>query len=313
MPRTVFDPGPRFTSDPDFLRGWVEEDHFEILRRIFALPPSLSSPKQTSSSNKEDQLSRILSFRRYNSVQGSGNHLSKLQPPDVRMFCWKDCAVYGLHTGLPGQRAMKSLTLLERGYRAWFPRRSTDRDVSDGSFWGILVWFRIRKEMVEEKKTCGDDVRVDETKQEAIGSLAQVWSFHEVFCEYLKILAGGIEDSEAGKWDIRASFTEMVMIIEAEWEEKGVRLTWKNDPGACYVGFATEELRIVETEVQGGFWEMRCPLERAIRIVASRDPERRGGRREEWSHQFEGTLVDDDDAGRTENQSLVVFWPSSKV
>lgn len=82
------------------------------------------------------------------------------------------------------------------------------------------------------------------------------------------------------------------MIVEAGWEEKGVRLTWKYDPAVQFVGFAAEELRKVEQEARGGFWELQCPHERAIRIVASRDPEKRGGTKAEWNHQFEEMLVD---------------------
>lgn len=64
-----------------------------------------------------------------------------------------------------------------------------------------------------------------------------------IFCEQLKRSAAGIEESKAGKWELRESSTEVVMIVEAGWEEGGVRLTWKKDLVVQYVGFAAEELR----------------------------------------------------------------------
>ncbi|KAL8930198.1 MAG: hypothetical protein Q9208_000815 [Pyrenodesmia sp. 3 TL-2023] len=166
------------------------------------------------------------------------------------------------------------------------------------AIWGIFVWFPKREDTMEENRGGGEEAENHEVKAEEISELAQVWRFHEIFCEQLKSLAAGIEESEVGKWEIRESSTEVVMLVEAGWKEKGVRLTWKEDPMVRYVGFAAEELRIVEEEARGGFWELRCPLERAIRIVASRDPERRGGRREEWNEQYQEMLVDDEDSGR---------------
>lgn len=122
----------------------------------------------------------------------------------------------------------------------------------------------------------------------------QVWRFHEVFCEQLKTLAVGIEASRVGKWEVRESFAEVVMIVEAGWTEQGVALVWKEEPVGEFVGFAAEELGTVEEEGRDGFWELRCSLERAIRIVASRDLERRG-RKEEWNEALEETLIDDED------------------
>ncbi|KAL9033988.1 MAG: hypothetical protein Q9180_005654 [Flavoplaca navasiana] len=133
-------------------------------------------------------------------------------------------------------------------------------------------------------------------RAEVTDELAQVWAFHEIFCEQLTKLAAEIEESKAGKWELRQSSTEVIMIVAAGWEEAGVRLTWREDPRVKYAGFAAGELRSVEQDARGGFWELRCPLERAIRIVASRDPERRGGTREEWNHIYEETLIDVADA-----------------
>ncbi|KAL8895518.1 MAG: hypothetical protein Q9192_003589 [Flavoplaca navasiana] len=296
MPRTLLEPDPRWTSDPYRLRAQAEEYHHETLRKIFALPPKLSLPKQTSTSEREEQFSRVLSFRRYDSNQFTARRLSELAPDDAKIFCWKDCAVYGLHTGIKGQvGSINTYRLLERGYRAWFPRRSTDRDVSDGNFWGIPVWFQLHEGKTKEILGDDEEGRNNGAKAEESGALAQIWSFHEMFYDHLKGLTAGIEEGKVDKWEMRASSTEAVMIIELDWEEQGVRLTWKENPAERYVGFAAEELRIVEQKAQGGFWELRCPLERAVRIVASRDFERRGGRREEWNHQFEETLVDGDD------------------
>ena len=226
MPRTLWEPDPRWPSDPYYLRAQAEEFHHETLRKIFALPPKLSLPKQTSSSEREEQFSRMLSFRRYNSNQSTSRQLSELKPDDVKIFCWKDCAVYGLHTSIAGQvGSINTYALLERGYRAWFPRRSTDRDVSDGNFWGIPVWFQLHENKTRESLGETEEGETNETDAKEVSGVAQVWSFHEMFCDHLKGLTAGIEESEAGRWELRASSTEVVMIVDLEWEEKGVRLT----------------------------------------------------------------------------------------
>ncbi|KAL9032321.1 MAG: hypothetical protein Q9180_006569 [Flavoplaca navasiana] len=282
--------------DPYRLRAIVEQYHYETVRKIFALPPELSLPMQSSSSKEEEQLSRVLSFRGYHSNQSTGRHLSMLKPDDAKIFCWKDCAVYGIHTDSAGQvGSIDTYGLLERGYRTWFPRRSMDRDVDDGNFWGIPVWLQLYDNKFQKNIGRSEERRNSEPQAEELGDLAQVWSFHEMFCEQLQGLAANIDQSKAGKWELRQSSTEVVMIVDVRWEEKGVRLTWKANPVEHYAGFATHELAMVEQNAQGGFWELHCSLERAIRIVASRDPERRGGRWEAWNHQFEETLVDEDD------------------
>ncbi|KAL8649860.1 MAG: hypothetical protein Q9226_005404 [Calogaya cf. arnoldii] len=293
-------------DSPYFFRACDEDFHYETLRKIFALPPRVSSPTQSSSSGREEHLSRVLSFRGYHSNQPAGGYLSKLKPDHTKIFYWKDCVVYGLHSGLTGQLgSVDTRRLLERGYRAWFPRRSADRDIDDGSFWGIFVWFRLRDNKMEEDKSGSITAKGEET-----GELAQAWSFHETFCEQLKRLAADIEESRESKagWELRKSSTEVVMIVEPGWQGNGVRLTWKKDPTMQYVGLAPEELRRVEQESQDGFWELRCPLERAIRIVASRDPERRGGVRAEWNHHFLEMLVDGDDG--SEVSELVEYYQS---
>ncbi|KAL8901193.1 MAG: hypothetical protein Q9207_005323 [Kuettlingeria erythrocarpa] len=292
MPRTIYPPDPRWVGDPRWtseshLRACAEEFHHEVLHRLFALPPQLSQPRHISSSEKETQLSRGLSFRAYNTCQAKGAYLSQLKPNDAKIFCWKDCAVYSLKT--KALQGADHFQLLDRGYKAWFPRRSADRDVSDGNFWGIHVMFR---HPADEVEGCEDGDEGAAKQVAKAGELAQMWRFHDVFCEHLKGLAEVIEESKAGKWGVRESFTEVAMIVEAGWREEGVRLVWKDDPTLKYVGFAAEELWTVVEEAQGDFWVLWCPLERAIRIVASRDPERRGGRREEWNEQYEDMLAD---------------------
>ncbi|KAI4126070.1 MAG: hypothetical protein LQ338_003958 [Usnochroma carphineum] len=189
----------------------------------------------------------------------------------------KPSVTYGVDTEVAGKLGGKDgFDLLERGYRAWFPRRRADRDVRGGE----QGWWR--------------EGREGKTKAEETEELVQVWRFHEVFCEQLKTLAVGIEASRVGKWEVRESFAEVVMIVEAGWTEQGVALVWKEEPVGEFVGFAAEELGTVEEEGRDGFWELRCSLERAIRIVASRDLERRG-RKEEWNEALEETLIDDED------------------
>lgn len=77
-------------------------------------------------------------------------------------------------------------------------------------------------------------------------------------------------------------------------------------PGGAVCRVCSGRVEEVEQEARGGFWELRSLLERAIRILASRDPERRGGTKAEWNHQFEEMLVDGDDA--CEVSDLVDFY-----
>ncbi|KAL8882750.1 MAG: hypothetical protein Q9198_000302 [Flavoplaca austrocitrina] len=215
------------------------------------------------------------------------------------IFCWKDYAVYGLYTDLPetgNGGPIRVYQLFDRGYRAWFPRRSTDRDISDGSFWGIFTWLRLRKDEMTGGKAENEDKADVEARVEVTDELAQVWAFHEIFCEQMTKLAAEIDESKAGRWELRQSSTEVIMIVAAGWEEAGVRLTRREDPRVKYARFAAGELRLVEQGARGGFWKLRCPLGRAIRIVASRDPERRGRTREEWNYIYEETLIDVADA-----------------
>ena len=296
MPRTIWPTDPSWKGDPRWdnpshHRGCAEEFHHEVIRRIFVLPPRLSVPKHRSpSSEKDKQRSRSLEFRGYNLNQARAPYLSHLKPDDAKIFCWKDCAVYSMKTVHLGA---DYLNFLEAGYKAWYPRRSADRDVSDGNFWGIHILFPLHEDMAKEDEGGCEETGKGEAKA---GELLRMWKFHDVFCEHLERLVEGIEESEVGKWKVRESFAEVAMILEAGWREEGVRVVWKEDPVLNYVGFAVEELWTVVEKEQGEFWVLWCPLERAIRVIASRDPERRGGRREEWNELFEETLIDDDDA-----------------
>ncbi|KAL8978800.1 MAG: hypothetical protein Q9205_005710 [Flavoplaca limonia] len=197
---------PHGDSEAVHRRHCNEEYHHETLRKIFALPPKLSLPTIASSSKRDEELSRTLSFRGYHSNQPAGGYLSQLKPDHAKIFCWKDCAVHGLYTDLPetgNGGPIRSYRLLDRGYRAWFPRRSTDRDISDGSFWGIFTWLRLRKDEMTGGKAGSEEKADVEARSEVTDELAQVWAFHEIFCEQLTKLAAEIEDSKAGRWELR--------------------------------------------------------------------------------------------------------------
>jgi len=277
MPRTVWtQSNPRLVSDarwtsPYHLRGCAEEFHHEILRKVTHLPFTvhrIPKPSCNMFPSPSQQLSRPLEFRSYNSNQSCVSRISHLNPEQSRIFCWKDCAVYGLGSALGGQ---DSFDILDRGYRAWFPRRASDRDVSDGNFWGICLRFQ----------------------PGGGGTAREIWRFHKVFCEQLKMLATGIEASTMGNWEIRDSFEEVVMLVHEGWKDNGVRLVWRNeDVVGNYIGFGKENVRPVDEEV--GLREVECSLEAGMRIVASRDSERRG-KKEAWNELLEETLIDGED------------------
>lgn len=100
-----------------------------------------------------------------------------------------------------------------------------------------------------------------------------------------------------GNWEIRDSFEEVVMLVHEGWKENGIRLVWKNkDVVRNYIGFGKEDVGPVDEEV--GLREVRCSLEVGMCIVASRDPERRGEKKE-WNELLEETLIDGDDNAAT--------------
>lgn len=69
----------------------------------------------------------------------------------------KPSVTYGVDTEVAGKLGGKDgFDLLERGYRAWFPRRSADRDVSDGNFWGVYMRFSLCEDKEEENKDGGE-------------------------------------------------------------------------------------------------------------------------------------------------------------
>jgi len=107
------------------------------------------------------------------------------------------------------------------------------------------------------------------------------------------MLATGIEASTMGNWEIRDSFEEVVMLVHEGWKDNGVRLVWRNeDVVGNYIGFGKENVRPVDEEV--GLREVECSLEAGMRIVASRDSERRG-KKEAWNELLEETLIDGED------------------
>jgi len=129
------------------------------------------------------------------------------------------------------------------------------------------------------------------------GTASEIWRFHQVFCQELKMLARGIEASIMGNWEIRDSFEEVVMLVHKGWKDNGIRLVWRNkDVMRNYMGFGKEDVRSVDEEV--GLREVKCSLEVGMRIVASRDPKRRG-KKEEWNELLEENLIDGEDHSAT--------------
>lgn len=95
-----------------------------------------------------------------------------------------------------------------------------------------------------------------------------------------------------GEWKIRDSFVDVVMLVQEAWKYSGVRLVWRSEEVMKdYTGFDKEDIRIVDEEA--GLKEVKCSLEVGMRIVASRDLERRG-KKEGWNDVLE-TLIGGED------------------
>ena len=121
MPRTVWEPDPRFShtpnwNNPSHLRGCAEEFHHDRLYRTWTIP--LHIHPATSSDADRGLIFRDIFCRNV------GRQLDKLTPDDCRVFCWKDCAIYG-NTNYTGAEPIKLFNFI---YRQWFPNRAQDKD-----------------------------------------------------------------------------------------------------------------------------------------------------------------------------------------
>ena len=152
QPNTTGQPDPRWKDDPRWnnpshLRACAEEAHYERLRKALTIPLYIHPDPQAQTTYQVPHLSA----------------------KDCRDFCWKDCVIYG-NAGLT---AHDHHALLEEVYREWYPHRATDKDVSDGSFFGKFMRF------------------IPPSTH-----LVQIIRFHAALCEKLSSLMPEIEDLE---------------------------------------------------------------------------------------------------------------------
>lgn len=274
MPRTIWEPegfhceeNPEYSS-PSFLRGCIEETHYEHQRKAFHLPLRIH-PASTDAD-------RQLDFRDYGD-RNVARYLSQLNPDDCRLFCWKDCAIYG-NAGLT---ASDHFALLDKVYQEWFPHRAEDKDVSDGSFFGKFMRF-VQPANMEE-----------------------ILCFHRVLCDKLQSLEKDVEDKpfpsdlrpkktrRVGAFKLRETFSIVFIVLDAGWQEHGVLLVWMNKDVAKT--YCSKEGGEISGYVYGDAGDLgdacvfRCPLERAMQIVVSQDPER-AQHRTEYNEVLEETL-----------------------
>jgi hypothetical protein len=285
MPRTIWKPDPRWKDDPQWnnpshLRGCAEEWHYERIRRTWSIPLYIHPASPTDGV-------RCLSFRDI-FCRNTGRRLHQLTPDDCRIFCWKDCAIYG-NLDIARYDTHK---LLDFVYRQWFPQRAQDKDVSDRSFFAKLM--------------CFDDP--------ADWNLQEILRFHEVLCKKLCELEKEIPDTmpinpfQARGWEaepkvaeykLRDTFPVVFIVVEPGWQERGVLLVWKSKDDAsrhnCEEGGEVTAYDGNDSGDLGQACVFRCPLKRAMQFVVSTDPERAKQRRE-YNELLEETLgeVEDD-------------------
>jgi len=275
MPRTVWvqevlhcKDNPEYSS-PSFHRACAEENHYEPQRKAFHLPLRIH-PASTDAD-------RRLEFRDYGDRMVA-RQLSELNPDDCRLFCCKDCAIYG-NAGLT---ALDHFALLDQVYREWFPHRAEDKDVSDGSFFGKFMRF-----------------------VQPVATLAEVLRFHRVLCEKLQSLEKDVEDKphpcairpnktrRVGAFKLRETFFIVFIVLNAGWQEHGVLLVWMNENVAktynCKEGGDIMGYDCSDAGDLGEACVFRCPLERAMQIVVSQDLER-AHNRTEYNELWEETL-----------------------
>ncbi len=136
------------------LRGIAEEDHYERQRKVFHIPLYVRPARESSIA------SRQVEFRDFFG-KTVARCVEDLTPDDCRLFCWKDCAIYG-NGALDGS---DHIVLLDKVYREWFPPRDRAEDLSAGSFFAKFMHF---------------------VPEEA--SLQDILDFHCVLCERLVAL-----------------------------------------------------------------------------------------------------------------------------
>lgn len=284
MTRTVFPVHPLARdkpefNNPSFLRGCAEEAHYESLSRHFLRPLCIGPVSHTDAT-------RLLQFRDIFHKR-QARRLDQLTPDDCRLFCWKDCAIYGA-SRLPRE---DHLRLLDAVYREWFPHRAEDKDVSDGSFFAKFMRF--------EGGAGG-------------GTTQETLHFHKALCERLSVLEREMPETmpvdpcrafahlvqpEAVEYKLRKTFSVVFLMLDVGWQDRGVLLVWRSKEDALrhHCGEGGE---IMELDHNNGVdpdqaCVFRCSLKRAMQLIVSTDRER-AKRRREYNEYLEETLGEDD-------------------
>ena len=285
MPRTVWkQTDPRLKDDlqwnnPSYLRACAEEAHYEPQRKAFHIPLYIHPASPTDAA-------RRLDFRDHFN-RNVARRLGHLSPDDARAFCWKDCAIYG-NVGLTGK---DHVALLDDVYREWFPHRAQDKDISEGSFFGKFMRFT-----------------------PAAGTLQEIVRFHAVLCETLWELEREISDRKpvdpcevrssqsaqsVADYKMRETFSAAFIVLDAEWQERGVLLVWRSEDLAsrykCEDGGEITRYDGSDGGDLGRACVFRCPLKRAMQLIVSSDPDR-AKRGAEYNEMLEETLGKDNDS-----------------
>ena len=269
MRKSIMENGPHYVSD----------EHHHTKQHMSFIVPLYVNPAPIDSE-------RILAFWDHR-IDYVSRPLSQLTPDDCRMFCWKDCAIYG-NAGMTGQHHFR---LFDQVYEEWFPHRDREKEFNDGTFFAKFMRLTPAVEKVEE-----------------------ILGFHRTLCQKLQSEEDEILDRQPfppyvlkpdgvrREWAfrLRVTFLSVFVVANADWEEHGVLLV-------CDSEKCVEELEVRESGEDVTSYKVddgsdlgdarifRCPLKRAMKIVVSQDAER-AKKRKEYNEMFDRVYGSDDEA-----------------
>lgn len=168
--------------------------------------------------------------------------------------------------------ARDRLDLFEAVYRAWFPHRCFDEDLSDGNF--AATYLHVAQAPIR---------------------LEHIIDYHGGMASQLKkAVPNAITTSPP--YILRKTLPVVFIVIEENWRSNGVLLVWKTDGIAkrygCWEGDGMRRYQCGDGSGLDKAVIFRCGLEDALKAVVAMD-EKRVKPRSEWSSVLEEMLGDD--------------------
>ena len=234
---------PRSLTRPSYHRISTESTHYDIHRHAF-LSPLTVDPIGCSPGEEHHHFM---------------SPSPALSPEDVHRFSSKDVAIYGNY--LEDIPAKDRLDLYGAVYRAWFPHRCLEEDLSDGNF--AATYLHVSQA----------PVRVE-----------NIVDFHGGVAQQLKACPDIV---------LRKSLPVVFILVEEDWRTNGVLLVWKTQGVAkrygCREGEKMMQFRGGDGSGLGQAVIFRCELEEALKAVVAMD-EKRVKARTEWNSVLEEVL-----------------------